>query len=35
MIRRYKPLTPQEQEELTKLGKDLAAKWGPHFGPVK
>lgn len=35
MIRRYKPLTPQEQEELTKLGKELAAKWGPHFGPVK
>lgn len=35
MIRRYKPLTPQEQDELTKLGKDLAAKWGPHFGPVK
>lgn len=35
MIRRYKPLTPQEQEELTRLGRELAAKWGPHFGPVK
>jgi aryl-alcohol dehydrogenase-like predicted oxidoreductase len=34
MVRRYQPLSDDELASLTTLGKDLAAQWGPHFGPV-
>lgn len=33
-VKRFKPLSEQEQSELDGLGRQLAAKWGPHFGPV-
>ncbi len=33
-VRKFKPLSPQEQETVAKLGKEMAAQWGPHFGPV-
>src|SRR5262249_45329560 len=28
------PLTPEEQEQLFAHGRELAARWGAHFGPV-
>ena len=34
MVKKYRPLTPDEQTRLVTLGKELAQKWGPHFGPV-
>lgn len=34
MVTRYNMLTKLEQLELTKLGRELARKWGDHFGPV-
>ena len=34
MVKRYKPLSPDEQARVTELGKQLAKQWGPHFGPV-
>lgn len=34
MVQNFKPLTDDEEATVAKLGKDLAAKWGPHFGPV-
>ena len=34
MVRRFKPLSPDEQAKVTELGKKLAGEWGPHFGPV-
>jgi predicted aldo/keto reductase-like oxidoreductase len=34
MARRLKPLTPEEQQKLTTLGRELAAEWKTHFGPV-
>ncbi len=34
MIRRFKPLSDEQQEKLTALGRRLAAEWGPRFGPV-
>ncbi len=33
-VKRFKPLSAREQEEVEKLGKQLAADWGTHFGPV-
>jgi len=33
-VRAYKPLSAAELEALTARGKELAAQWGPHFGPV-
>ena len=33
-VRSYKPLSSEEQQSLTTLGKQMATKWGPHFGPV-
>ncbi len=35
MIKDFRPLAPEENAALLALGKDLAAKWGEHFGPVK
>ncbi|MFV1963958.1 MAG: aldo/keto reductase [Pirellulaceae bacterium] len=34
MVRSFKPLTEDEQKRLAVLGKQLAPKWGTHFGPV-
>lgn len=35
MIKGFRPLTSDENAALLALGKDLAGKWGEHFGPVK
>jgi predicted aldo/keto reductase-like oxidoreductase len=32
--RAWEPLTGEEAERLTAEGRDLAARWGPHFGDV-
>ncbi len=34
MVRAFKPLDETEQEKTAALGKELAAKWGPRFGPL-
>lgn len=34
MVKNYQPLSAEEQQQLTVLGKELAGQWGPHFGPV-
>jgi len=34
MVRRFKPLSPDEQAKVTELGKRLAGRWGAHLGPV-
>ena len=34
MVKRFKPLSSEEQDTVARLGKQLAQKWGPHFGPV-
>ena len=31
----FKPLSDSERKKLAKLGKKLAAKWGPQYGPVE
>ena len=33
--RGYRPLSEDEQDRLLERGKQLAAQWGPHFGPVE
>jgi hypothetical protein len=33
-VRRFKPLTAEEQDRLAATGRELAKEWGPHFGPV-
>ena len=30
----YQPLSATENADLLKRGKEMAADWGPHFGPV-
>jgi uncharacterized protein len=34
MVKRFEPLTGDQQDRLRALGKDLAQEWGAHFGPV-
>lgn len=34
IVKRVRPLSPEEQRQLDVIGKQLAAKWGDHFGPV-
>jgi len=34
MVKNYRPLSPEEDAKLAKLGRQLAAKWGPHLGPA-
>jgi predicted aldo/keto reductase-like oxidoreductase len=34
MVRAFQPLQPEEEKKLLAVGKELAEKWGPHFGPV-
>jgi predicted aldo/keto reductase-like oxidoreductase len=33
-VARYRPLSSAETDNLLGRGKELAAQWGPHFGPV-
>ncbi len=33
-VKRWKPLTPAEHADLREAGKQLAAAWGPRFGPT-
>ncbi|MCL4205631.1 MAG: aldo/keto reductase [Pirellulaceae bacterium] len=33
-VKRYEPLTGDQQDRLRALGKSLAQEWGAHFGPV-
>ena len=30
----YRPLSPEENATLAKVGRQLAAQWGEHFGPA-
>jgi predicted aldo/keto reductase-like oxidoreductase len=34
MIKRYKPLSAEEQQQAAVLGRELAAQWKTHFGPI-
>jgi predicted aldo/keto reductase-like oxidoreductase len=34
MVKKYKPLSAQEQEKASRLGRQLAAQWKLHFGPI-
>jgi len=34
IVRRFKPLSPDQQQTLAQLGRELAGQWGAHFGPV-
>ncbi len=34
MVRRYQPLTAEEQAKCLALGKELATHWGQHLGPL-
>ncbi len=34
IVKRFQPLSPEEQQTLARLGRKLADKWGAHFGPV-
>jgi predicted aldo/keto reductase-like oxidoreductase len=34
MVRRYQPLTADEQAKCLALGKELATLWGQHLGPL-
>ncbi len=34
MVKRFTPLSSDEMSQLDALGRELAATWGPHFGPV-
>ncbi|MCS7306308.1 MAG: aldo/keto reductase [Thermoguttaceae bacterium] len=34
MVQAFQPLSPEEERRVLALGKQLAEKWGPHFGPV-
>ena len=34
LVKAYQPLTPEEESKLTELGRQLAAEWGEHFGPL-
>jgi predicted aldo/keto reductase-like oxidoreductase len=34
LVKRYRPPTDEETQKLASLGKDLAGKWGTHFGPI-
>ena len=34
LVKRFQPLSPDEQDRLCQLGRKLATDWGEHFGPV-
>jgi hypothetical protein len=33
-VKDYRPLSSDEQERLTRFGRQLSGQWGPHYGPV-
>lgn len=33
-VKRFAPLSAEEDRRLSELGKELAREWGEHFGPV-
>jgi uncharacterized protein len=33
-VKRFRPLSADEAEKTTRVGRQLASEWGPHFGPV-
>jgi len=35
MVKSYKPLAAEESLALEETGRQMAQKWGPHFGPVE
>ncbi len=35
IVKRFKPLSPEETQHAESLGKKLAKEWGPHFGPAE
>lgn len=34
IVKRFRPLSPEEERAALTLGKEWAATWGPHFGPA-
>jgi hypothetical protein len=34
MVKRCRPLSGEERQKLAELGKELAAQWGTHLGPL-
>jgi predicted aldo/keto reductase-like oxidoreductase len=34
LVKRCRPLSEEENQKLVSLGKELAAQWGPHLGPL-
>jgi len=34
MVRNCGPITTEDEHKMAVLGKELAPKWGEHFGPV-
>lgn len=34
IVRRFQPLSREEDERLAVVGREFAKEWGPHFGPV-
>jgi len=34
LVKRFVPLSAEEDQRLSELGKELAEDWGEHFGPV-
>jgi predicted aldo/keto reductase-like oxidoreductase len=34
MVARYKPLSAEEHQQAARLGRQIAARWKDHFGPV-
>lgn len=35
LVKRFKPLTDDEQQKLAAIGRRLAPNWGPHYGDVE
>ena len=35
IVKRFRPLSAEEQQTLATLGREMADKWGEHFGPVE
>ena len=34
LVKRCRPLSEEENQKLVSLGKELAAQWGTHLGPL-
>ncbi|MEI8373875.1 MAG: aldo/keto reductase [Planctomycetota bacterium] len=35
IVKNFRPLSTEERSLLERVGRELAKKWGPHFGPVE